>query len=154
MPRWRFSIRFDLMSSSNEKISFFTEMIFHWYFLYERHENKYDTIVVGSSSRFETCAFWPRKVSFRIWPRVRARSGHDRSRSICIASKTAWRAESFGTICASLSPSCRKLLAKTGFWSHLISMTSPWPPIISCTWIITDGVSGHDPERIGWFRSV
>ena len=33
-------------------------------------------------------------------------------------------------------------------------MTFPWPPIISCTRIITDGVSGHDPERIGWFRLV
>ena len=27
-------------------------------------------------------------------------------------------------------------------------------PIVSCTRIYTDGVSGHDPNRIGWFRSV
>ena len=38
---------------------------------------------------------------------------------------------------------------------HLIwpQMTFPWPPIISCTPIITDGVSGqcHDPEKLGGF---
>ena len=33
-------------------------------------------------------------------------------------------------------------------------VTSPWPPIISCVLIITDGVSVHDSERIGWFRLV
>ena len=33
-------------------------------------------------------------------------------------------------------------------------ITFHWPPIISCTRIITYGVSGYDPERIVWFRLV
>ena len=33
-------------------------------------------------------------------------------------------------------------------------MTFPWPQITSCTRIITDGVIGLDPERLGWFRLV
>ena len=33
-------------------------------------------------------------------------------------------------------------------------MTFPWPPIISCTRIITGWVSGYDPERTGGFRLV
>ena len=52
---------------------------------------------------------------------IRTRSGHDRSGSICISFEAAWRAKSFGTICASLSPSCRDLLAKNGLWRHLTS---------------------------------
>ena len=34
------------------------------------------------------------------------------------------------------------------------SMTFLWTQINSCTQIITDGMSGHDPEWIGWLRLV
>ena len=48
------------------------------------------------------------------WPQVRSRSGHDPRRSIRISSEASWRDKSFGTICPSLSPFCRELLAKNG----------------------------------------
>ena len=51
-------------------------------------------------------------VPFKIWPQVRRRSGHGPSRSRRISPEAAWRAKSFGTIYASLSPSCRELLAE------------------------------------------
>ena len=60
--------------------------------------------------------------------KVRSTSGHDRSRSIRISSEAAWRAKSFGTICTSLSPSCRDLLAKTGLRPHLTSGDLPVTP--------------------------
>ena len=75
-------------------------------------------------------------------------------RSICKSSEAARRVKSFGTICAPLSSSCRDFLAKRRLWPHLTSGDLPWHPIVSCTQIITDGVSGHAPERIGWLRSV
>ena len=68
------------------------------------------------------------KVSFKIWPQVRSRSGHDPNKSICKSSEADWQVKSFGTICASLSPSCRELLAKTGFWPHLTSGDLPVTP--------------------------
>ena len=34
------------------------------------------------------------------------------------------------------------------------SVELPMTPIISCTRIITNGLSGHDPEIIGWFWLV
>ena len=70
--------------SSNEKLSFFNGDGFSLIpFLYERYKNKHDTIVLASSSRFGTCAFWPQKVNFKIRLQVRSRSDHDPSRSIC-----------------------------------------------------------------------
>ena len=86
--------------------------------------------------------------------KVRSTSGHDRSRSIRISSEAAWRAESFGTICTSLSPPIVIYWQKQDFDLIWPQVTSPWPPIISCVLIITDGVSVHDSERIGWFRLV
>ena len=87
--------------------------------------------------------------------KVRSRSDHDPSRSLCTFSEAARRAKSFGTIFASLFSSCRDLLAKKTdcdvIWTQV---TSSWPQIVGCTQICTDGVSGHDTERIGWFRSV
>ena len=56
---------------------------------------------------------------------VRLRSDHDPGRSICTSSIAARRAKSFGTICASLSPSRRDLLAKNELWPHLISGDLP-----------------------------
>ena len=56
---------------------------------------------------------------------VRSRSGHDPSRSKCISSEAPWRAKSFGTICASISLSCRDLLVKNGLWPHLTSGDLP-----------------------------
>ena len=52
---------------------------------------------------------------------VRSRPDHDPSRSLCTSSEAARRAKSFGTIFASLFPSCRDLLAKNGLWRHLTS---------------------------------
>ena len=43
---------------------------------------------------------------------------------------------------------------KPNFNPILPQVTFPWLVIISCTEIITDGVNGHDPEMIGWFRLV
>ena len=90
------------------------------------YKNENDAIVFASSSWFETSTFLPWKVNLKIWPQVR--SGEDQakvrswpSRSICISSDAARRAKSLGTICASLSPSCRDLLAKNGLWHHLTS---------------------------------
>ena len=102
------------------------------------------------------------KVERSIWkfdPRsgqvmVRSTSDHDLSRSVCTSFEAARQAKPLGTICASLSPSCRDLLAKNGLWSHLTSGDLSVTPIVSCTQICTDGASGHDPERIGWFWLV
>ena len=45
--------------------------------------------------------------------KVRPRLDHDPSRSICTCFEVARRAESLGTVCVSLSPSCRDFLEKT-----------------------------------------
>ena len=81
---------------------------------------------------------------------VRSRSYHDRSRSICISSEAAWRAKSFGTICASLSTSCRELLANIGSWPHLTSGDIPVTPNHHLHLDHHRWGSGHDPERNGW----
>ena len=81
-----------------------------------------------------------------------------RSRSICMSSETAWRTKSLGSISASLSPSCCDLMAKNRLWRHVTSddlSVTPDHQLHPDQWsIITDGVSGHDSERIGWFRLV
>ena len=98
------------------------------------------------------------KSLFEIWKfdlrsghvKVRSRSYHDPSRSICTP-EAARLAKSFGTICASPSPSCHDLLAKNGLWRHLTSGGLLVSPIVSCTQICTAGVSGHASEINGWF---
>ena len=109
-------------------------------FWYERYENKNDTIVFALSSRFGKCTFLPWKVNFKTRPRVGKcqvklimpskktpfRHIHP-SKSICISSEAARRTKSFDTICVSLSPSGRGLLAKNGLWLHLNSFGLRWP---------------------------
>ena len=86
---------------------------------------------------------------------VKVRSRSDPSRLICVSFEVTSRTKWFGTICASLSPSCCELFEKKTdcdvMWPQL---TFPWSPIISCTQIFTNGVNGHNAERIGWFRLV
>ena len=82
---------------------------------------------------------------------VMSRSGRDSSMSICISFEATWQDKSFATICVSLSPSCRDLLANNVLWPR---MTFPWHSINSCTRIITDGMSDHDSEIGAWFRIV
>ena len=129
-------------------------------FLYGRYENKNDNMVFTSSSQFEICSYsFTLRGQFEIWPpvmsgqvKVMSRSDHDPSRLTFTSSEASRRAKSFGTICASLSPFCRDLLAKNGLWRHLASqVTYPWARIVSCTQICTDGMNDHDPERTGWF---
>ena len=60
--------------------------------------------------------------------KVRPRSDHDPSRSICTSPLAVWWAKPFGTICASQSPSCPDLLAKNGLWPHLTSGDLPVTP--------------------------
>ena len=133
-------------------------MFFLITFRYKRYENNNGTVMFASSGRFGTYTFWPWKVNFKIRPQVRSRWDHDPTKSICTSFKATRRAKLFGTICASLSSSCRDSLAKNWWWPHLTSFDLRWPrrdpPIVSCTRIITDGVSAHDPERIGLFQSV
>ena len=78
-----------------------------------RYENENGTIVFALSNRFEICNFdLERSISKSDLSQVSSWSGHDPSRSIYISFEEASRAKSFGTICASLSPFCRELLAK------------------------------------------
>ena len=98
-----------------------------------KYENKNDTIGFASSSRFETCTFKLERSIGKFDLRsgqvkVRSKSDHDTSRSICTSSEVVRRAKSFGTICVSLSPSYRDLLAKNGLWRHLTSSDLPVTP--------------------------
>ena len=152
---------FLLQRSSNEKWSFFTETVFIDSILNMMHIKIKITPWclarrTGWKHDFFNLEESISKFDFRsVQVKFRSRSGRDRSRSICISSEAARRAKSLGTICASLSPPYRIFfLSKTGFWPHLTSDDFLVTPIISCTCTITDGLSGHDPERIGWFRLI
>ena len=99
------------------------------------------------------------KVNFKIWPQVRSDQGLVMTQISQYANipmhRNIWRVKSFGTV--SISMLSRHIGEKrfvTSFDLIWPQVTSPWPPIVSYTRIITDRVSGHDPERIGWFRLV
>ena len=62
--------------------------------------------------------------------------------------------QSFGTICASLSPSCRDLLSKNCLWCHLTSGDFPVTPDRQLHPDLHSWGSSHDPERMGRFWSV
>ena len=134
------------------------EVVLHQYFLYERYEKKNLT------------PSWPPRRAgskhVRIFTlkgqyqnltsgQVRSRSDHGPSRSMFnmhifrsgSTSQVVWH-----HLRVSISILLRligKKLIVTSF-----DFRPPWPPIVSCTRICTDGVSGNDPERIGWFRLV
>ena len=178
MPRCRFSIDVDVRSIvlAPQGIKW-KKNVFHGdglsliSFLVWKTENENETILFASSNRFGTCTFWPWKVNFKICTRFRSvRSRPDDPRRSVYWPSGSWsgqfgmhipRSGSTSQVvwhCASLSPSCRDLLTKNGLWPHFDRIwppvTSPWSPIVSWTEIITAGVSGRDPEIIGWFRSV
>ena len=100
-------------------------------FIYERYATEKHTIVLALASWFTACNFWPWKVNFKIWPHIRPGQGQVMSQvsqyALCISFEADWRAKSLGTICATLSPSCRELLAKSGLWPHVTSYDFPWP---------------------------
>ena len=95
-----------------------------------------------------------------IWKfdQVRSMSDNDLSRSICTSSEAVRRAKSFGTISASLTSILSRLI---GVSLIATSLDLRWPShaphpsssVVQMTGF-TDEVIGHDPEGIGWFRSV
>ena len=98
---------------------------------------KNDTIVFASTSRGSNYTLFDleraiSKIDLRSCQvKVRSRSDHDPSRSICTSSEAGRRAKSFGTICASISPSCCEFLAKTDcdlVWPHLTFDNLPVSP--------------------------
>ena len=83
---------------------------------------------------------------------VRSRSGHDQVGQYAYLPKRLdelSRLASFALLYLRPVASCWRQTDCDVMCSQL---TFPWPPIISCTLIIRNGVSSHVPEIIGWFR--
>ena len=140
MLQWRFSIRFDLRSTSFGSRG-------HQMKNYRFHGDGFSLITFVDVRDMKIkmrppcleCRAGSKYVLFDLGRpmskfdlrsgqvKVRSRPGHNR-RSVCIYSEATWWAKSFGTIFASLSPSCREFLAKTGFWPHLTSGDLPVTP--------------------------
>ena len=141
MKNYRFSVRWFLVDNC---------------FWYERYENVNGTIVFTLSSRFEARAFWPWKVNSKIWPQVRSDQGQiitQVGQNPCLPKRLDEPSR--------LAPFARPYLnSVASYWRKTDcglmwpQMTFSWTPIISCIRIITYGVSGLDPERIGPFRLV
>ena len=135
---------------------FFAEVVFIGNSFDEIHENETDTIVLASSSRFGSCTFRPWSVNFKVSPQVRSGQGQVMTQ----VGQYVYLPKRLNEP-SRLAPFARLFLRPVAsYWRNMDcdvtwpQLTIPWPPIIGCTRIITIGVSGHNPERIGWFRSV
>ena len=150
----------DSQRSSNEKLLFFKVIFFiNNLFWYGRYENKKWHHRVCLIRPVRNMHFLNLKGQFEnlTTGQVRSRSGQGQITTqvgqyahplerLDELSRVAWFA------CIYLHPVAT--LVKNGLRRHLTSGDLPWLPIVSYTQICTDGLSGHDPEKIGWFRSV
>ena len=155
MPRWPYQ-QFGLQRSSNGKLYFSRR----WFFI----DNFFDMRDM-KIKRISSC--WPRRAgskpavfdlersiskSDHRSGQVRSRSGHDQSRSSVYISKRPDEPSRLAQFARLYLHSVASYWRKTACGLMWTQMTFTWPPIISCEWIVTDGVSGHDPGRIEWFR--
>ena len=113
------------------------------------------TIAFASPSRFEKFAFWHWKINFKISPQVSSAQNQVMTK----VGQYAYLPKQLDEPSRLASFACLYLHHVATYWQKRIVtsfdlMTSPRPPTVSCTRTITDWASGHDPERIRWFRLV
>ena len=106
------------------------------------------------SRRFEARAFWPWKVNLKIWHQVRSDQIMTQVGQNAYLPKRLDEPSRLAQLARLYLHSVASYWRNTDCGLMWPQLTFPWPPIISCIRIIPDGVSGLDPERIGWFRLV
>ena len=111
------------------KKDIFTETGFHWQFLYIRDMQLKNILSCSPWRAGSHHVILALKGQFQNLTshQARSRPGYVPSKPICISFEADWRAKSLGTICATISPSCRESLAKSGLWPHVTSYDFPWP---------------------------
>ena len=132
---------------------------FSWinFYTYIRCIECYGTIVFSCSEHLETKTkrkiWWPWKFNFEIWPQATSGQGQVMTQEgrygYLILTRQVWH-----QLCISTSILSRVISKELFVTSCDLSLCLDDERRISCIRFITNGVSGHDIERIWWFRLV